>query len=556
VRENAGIIARVSTSNQIDNSSPEDQLKRCREYCLQHNYNIVAERFEQISGTFVLARSGFNELLNMAADGLISVIIADVPDRLGRGDAIAKLELLAQLNGAHIEYANPGRDTSTIEGLILKQVDQLTSGMERINTRRRTKEGKRAFAQAGRVIETRFRPYGYKFISEYDARGRKTSCRLEVRNDEEPEIIIQMFEWCANEGLTTYRIAKRLTEMGIPTLGDKEPGIIKKYKGLWKNGAVYNILRNPIYIGEWYYGKRKVEYIDTVEGVKAHYLTQHAEDAIKVTVPAIVPITLFQTVQVQLGENKKKFCAPVDSPYLLRGRIRCALCGSRMRIQTSKEDGRIRRYYRCIRTEPSMGEYRCKAKSLNGKVDDLVWIEIINALLDEDRLISGYKKRKGEAQRQRTIIENTIAAIDLQYRKLEEKLNKLLDFYLNGNVDEKTYFMKKGELEVEQQKILDDRLKTEERLGEVIILTPEQEASLEEFRDAIASRLTPDVPFEEKLRLVDLLRIECVYNDETGELVGTGLIGKINCHPDQRLLAGKSGILNGLIYEPGWCVER
>ena len=88
----AAILARVSTRNQEDNSSLDDQIDRCREYCIQHGYTATAERREIMSGSFVLARSVFNELLEMAADGGISVIVVDIPDRLGRGDVIANLE--------------------------------------------------------------------------------------------------------------------------------------------------------------------------------------------------------------------------------------------------------------------------------------------------------------------------------------------------------------------------------------------------------------------------------------------------------------------------------
>ena len=89
---NAAILARVSTTGQKDNSSLEGQLNTCREYCNSRGYILVTEKKEVMSGAFVLARSGFAELLDMAANGLIQVIVVDVPDRLGRGDAIAKLE--------------------------------------------------------------------------------------------------------------------------------------------------------------------------------------------------------------------------------------------------------------------------------------------------------------------------------------------------------------------------------------------------------------------------------------------------------------------------------
>ena len=169
------IYARVSTDAQLDNTSPESQLKGCREYCQKRGYQIVTEETEAVSGSFVLSRSGFNRFLELGADGKLDVIVVDIPDRLGRGDAIAKLELLAQLNQLAVEYAQPGRDTRTIEGFIQKSAEQMVSGIERLNIKRRTAKGRRDRAAGGMIIQSPFRPYGYRFESERDLRGHKTS---------------------------------------------------------------------------------------------------------------------------------------------------------------------------------------------------------------------------------------------------------------------------------------------------------------------------------------------------------------------------------------------
>jgi len=171
-------------------------------------------------------------------------------------------------------------------------------------------QGKRSYAKAGRVIQTRFRPYGYDFSNEYDERGRKISCELVIREDEEPKIVRQIFEWCAIYGMTTHGIAKQLTKKGVKTMGDKEPDIIKKHPGLWRSGAIYNILTNKTYMGEWYYGKRKVERIDTPDGIKEKYLTCNAEDAIAVPVSAIVSRDIWEAAQAQLEETHRKFVKP------------------------------------------------------------------------------------------------------------------------------------------------------------------------------------------------------------------------------------------------------
>jgi hypothetical protein len=45
------------------------------------------------------------------------------------------------------------------------------------------------------------------------------------------------------------------------------------------------------------------------------------------------------------------------------------------------------------------------------------------------------------------------------------------------------------------------------------------------FRHEIESRLTGDVPDDEKRKLLDILKVEVIYNDDTGEIGVDGVIG-------------------------------
>ena len=277
-RKRAVLYARVSTTGQLDNTSPEGQLVRCRKYALAQHYEIVTERIEAISGIFVLARSIYNELLDMAADSQIDVIVVDIPDRLGRGDAIAKCELLAQMNGAKVEYASPGRDTSTVEGFVQKSAEQMVSGIERINIRRRMMEGKQDWARNGNVIATSFRVYGYDYERKYDSLGRRVACGL-VPIENQVKTVARIFEWYVYDGKSTYAVARQLTDDGVPTpRGSKE----------WTPATVKTILQNETYCGVWHYRKHDVMYQDTADGVKQKMTWRDKSEWIAVSVPAII----------------------------------------------------------------------------------------------------------------------------------------------------------------------------------------------------------------------------------------------------------------------------
>ena len=513
--ENAAIYARVSSVQQLDNTSLQAQTERCRAYCTARGYSVVEERRETESGALVLARSKYNELLEQAADGLISVFVVDIPDRLGRGDAIAKLELMAQLNGARVEYAQPGRDTSTIEGLVQHSAEQMVSGIERLNIRRRTMSGKRDLAMQGRIIATRYRPYGYRFVSEYDARGRKTSCKLEIV-ETEARVIRMMFEWMVYEGLTLYSIAIRLTEMGVPTM----TGIPK-----WRREALGKMLRNRTYIGEWHYGKRDVKRVDTPEGAKQHFTLRDMKDTVVVPCLAIVDKELFGAAQKQLELNVEKFKRPAKYQYLLRGRIECARCHARFNGSTPNR-GRGRPYYICHNAVGRLSMRHCEAKAVRAEViEGQVWNVVCEKVRDETRMMEGYRKRRNESAQARRAIELSIAASQGQISKLEERLTGYEEMCADKLINRDKFMGYKADIDDQIDKLRKEQADWRRRLGELPDASVESEEALLKFRRAVIDRLTPDTPFEGRLKVIEMLDIRCIYNDETGELSISGLLG-------------------------------
>jgi len=525
----AGLYARVSGDGQLNGSSPESQLMHCREYCVARGYKIVSEQIESISGTFIFARSKFNSLLKMAEDEQISVIVVDIPDRLGRGDVIAQLELLARLYGISIEYATPGRDTSTIEGIALKATDQLVSGIERMNIRRRTMGGRRALAQGGRVIASRYRPYGYDFVSEYDERGRKKSCKLEIV-ESEARVVRQIFEWCVEECLSCYAIAKRLTARGVPKPSETRGNYIVRsatQKGKWNRTTIYQILSNRTYMGEWQHGKRLIERMDTPDGVRSKLTQSRRADAITVPVPPIVSADLWDAAQGQLIENRKKFLKPTKYPYLLRGRVRCALCGAHYVGESSKSrNGKTYTHYLCKRAQGGLNGNQCDAKQISTRyLEPAVWGCVREALLDEKRLFAGIAEMREQGQRARRMIEGTLAALVAQDEKDKQKLARLLDLYSGGDLDKETYLAKRAEVQGKIDKRAAERADIESRLGQYRVLDPTQEAELRAMRAELAKRLEWGT-IEERQRLLEMLQLECFYDSRTKEVTVTGLIGK------------------------------
>lgn len=528
---NAAVLARVSRSSQEDNSSLDSQLGRGREHCHKMQYHIVVEKKEVFSGGFVLARSTFNELLAMMADGLIEVIVVDIPDRLGRGDVIAQCELLAKMNGGRIEYAQPGRDVNTIEGIAMKATEQLVSGIERLNIRRRTSGGKVDWAKMGRVIAPPRRPYGYNIVVFRDERGKKTGCTLEIV-ESEAKVVQQIYEMYTIECLTTKQISKRLSDAGVPRISQYDPihaatqvAAQKKRNRwtTWPRATISSILGNPMYKGEWQYGRRKVKMLDSVDGIKYEVTRRSPEEVISVSVPAIVSSEQWQLAQIRLKENARKFKRPTDKLYMLRGRMRCALCGGKFYCVSCS---RGPRYYVCGRHNYDGVTKQCPAGSIAAdRIETIIWNVVCEEMQHPERLLAGARKRRADFTKARRALEQSLVALEILDSKDNEKLGRILDLYAGGHMKKDAYLARKAEIDAILAKRQAERDNILERMTEIPVVEPEFEQVLMAFKNDIADRLHPDVPLVRRIALLDLLIVDCVFNAQTKELNISGLFG-------------------------------
>ncbi|CAG0935197.1 hypothetical protein TFLX_04029 [Thermoflexales bacterium] len=515
----AALYARVSTKGQEDNSSPERQIKAASDYCRKQGYTIVAEKCEVISGTFVLARSEFNALLEMAAEDKLDLIVVDIPDRLGRGDAIAKCELLADMNGCKIEYAKPGFDKTTTEGFVQHSAQQMVSGIERLNIARRTREGRREYAARGRVIQSTFRPYGYDFHNERDERGRKTLCKLVVI-EQEAQVLHNIFTWYGIDGMSPSAIARRLTLAGMKSING----------GPWSKSSVSYILRNKTYIGQWGYGKREIKSIDDYNKARKVSRNRTEEEGyiITVAVPAIIPLSLWNATQERLTRNRGTGGKPAIYPYLLRGRLKCAKCGGTMISECTKADGKVYLYYKCRNAMSDIfGAKKCNSKKVRAEeLEPKVWAEIKKALEDEDRLFAGVEHQREDYKQARHMLLVEKAGIDVTIDNLKAKIERSRVAYLDGVSGLDNYKADKKRIDAEVEKERAKRAEVDEKLRELPSMTAEQEARLRQWRlDVLAG--IDNATFEEERQYLEWLSVQVTYNPDTSETVVSGIFGEL-----------------------------
>lgn len=519
----AAIYARVSSTNQRDNTSPERQLENGRAYCAANGYVIVAERIEVASGVLVFARPKFRELLELAERGDVDVIVCDIPDRLGRGDAIAQLELLAKFSGAPVEYASIKHDPESLEGIVTDAAQGMVSKIERYNTRRRTMGGRRKRAEQGFVIATAYRPLGYIYNVERDERGNITKSDLAI-NESEAKIVLLIYELCVHEFMSTHAIARYLSDKGIPPPRKGRKGT-REGTWYWEPTTVKNILRNETYAGVWRYGKTKFKYDDLPNGKRVRRIVTHlSEDNVKVPVRAIISHELWEQAQYQLQENRKKFRKPTKYSYLLRGRVRCAKCGSAMHGHTEDRHATVQTYYRCNRAFKQYMHSRCDVKVVTATaLETTVKAIIREAMTDEGRLFAGVNTLREQATKDRKALEVLFVGCKTRIEKETSKVDRYQDLYASGDMTLDQYRAKKGTVEAEIQKLNQERNELNVRLGKCQILDPLREEELRQTREEIERRM--DWGSEEQwVKLLEMLRVEVVYDARNEEVTVSGMI--------------------------------
>lgn len=372
----AAIYARVSTDDQADKGySLPSQLDGCRQYIDQLEYSIVAEFREDSSGAIPVAdRPQGKRLAEMVKFREVDAVVVHQVDRLSR-DIVDLLATVRNWLRAGVEvYAlDVGKIESELD--IVLVIKGWQGSDERKKIRERSMRGKRAKARTGRVIGSRA-PYGYDHIR--DNNGKIVNFEP---LKEEAKVVKLIYEWYVNgdesgQRLSAGKIAKRLSEMRIPTPGETNLGYHRtREKGMWHAYTVLSVIGRETYAGIWRFGVR----------IGPTRNQRPKDEWIEIEVPALVDRETWDTAQELKGQNKVFSRRNKKYNYLLSGLIRC-VCGRAM----SGEFFSDHQYYTCSwrnNHHVHLEEGACKARSVRADALEAdVWESIHDLFGDLENL--------------------------------------------------------------------------------------------------------------------------------------------------------------------------
>ena len=374
-----------------------------QEYCeREFGGRIPAENLyrEIISGESLDERVEIKKILSAIENPAIKGVVVVEPSRLSRGDLEDCARVISSFRFSNTEINTPMMTYDLNNKMERKFFqDELLRGNDYLEyTKEILFRGRLAAAKRGCYIN-QIAPYGYDKV--------KIGKDHTLAPNEQADAVKLIFQWFANDCLTTLQIAHRLDDMGIkPTLGGK-----------WHKDFIRAMLKNQHYLGKIVFNQAKTVPV-LEEGIVVKKRLKQAQDDILICEgkhPALVDQELWDKAQTRFHPAPRV----IEQKSLrneLAGVLFCAKCGKALYRQTYRA-GEDR--FTC-RSDPRC----CKSVKKYDLIESLI-VAIQNTELPA--LEAKVKNGEGDA---RKIQERLLAKLEKQmeeYRAQEDKQYELLE---------------------------------------------------------------------------------------------------------------------------------
>jgi DNA invertase Pin-like site-specific DNA recombinase len=380
---------------------------------------------EIVSGAETIeARPEIQQLITDCYKGLYKGILIVEVTRLSRGSQADAQKILDCLKYANMNNGVLVVTPTKVYDIAHNHDDEEYLEFELFMSRREYKMIKRRMDRGREqaVVEGNYmgayRPYGYDIL-------KTKRSRTLTPNEEEANIVKLIFEWTVKENLTPYKIAMKLTALGVPTYsGDPE----------WSKETVKTILTNPTYIGKVRWNDRmQVKTMKNGELVTSRPRSNHTDKYMLYDGKheALIDEATFNAASKRFHSDKTK--SDLKLKNILAGLLFCQKCGKAMHFQDYAT--RANTKARFTHKQPD----NCKVKSalasdvLNAVIHSLkLYIEDFEAKIDNLPDVD-----ENSIQRQ-------IEALQGEMRKTEKKLSKLFDAWEDGNISDNEFVQRKA----------------------------------------------------------------------------------------------------------------
>lgn len=494
------LYARVSTDEQArDGFSLASQLESCRKRALSIGATDLIECVDEGVSGEILNRPGLMRARDLIRQGGIGAFICLDPDRFAR-NLSHQLLVTEEIERANVRLEFINFDwKNTPEGKLFYSLRGAIAEFEKEKIRERTNRGKLQKAKQGGLPHWPG-TYGYT----YTRRDGKRDGFVTI-NEDQADVVRQMFQWFISEDMGYHAIAERLNESGIP--GPKG--------GQWVRPTVKRLLTCTTYKGDMLVNRHDTAGLKhnryKAEEERIHRRIRPKEEWIRLQTPPIVDEVTWAVAQEKASEVRRLHANKSTAPYLLSGLVRCAVCGATIHGNLiTCQDGKKKPYYTCTARSPGIvGQPKCALPFISrDEVDDQVW-DTIKSWLSDPQYLAKSMRRQNPAEDHQV----EIARLEKRLADTAKERIRLIDLLQKGLVP----------AEEISARLVDIKRRHDQALARLEDLTgaktaaPTEEitaAALRHLADELGTQLD-DLPFERKREVVRLLIEQVILGQDS-----------------------------------------
>lgn len=414
------IYIRVSTKLQEKKYSLKAQKEELTRYAVQQGWEIT-DYFKDVETGGTLNKDGLNELIDHIEEEKCDVVLCINQDRLSRLDTISWEFLKDVLRENNVKIAEPGNltDLANEDDEFISDIKNLIARREKRTIVKRMMYGKRQRTREGKG-------WGKTFL-EYIPDGKGGY----LINEEWAWTIPFIDDLYVNKKLSDRKIAEILTKKA------------KKPSGkVWSVGDVMNRLTSRAFHG------------DLVKDFK-----KFKEETIVVeeVFPPLRTKEMWEKIQRERKKRHRR--KPMVYPHLLREvEITCEKCKKKLSMHQSGSKRYGIRYY----LKHSYKLSNCDTSIWDGRFEENLITAIQNILESEEMAKNYIQLEYNEEEMIR--LKKEIKQMKTQKQKLNEKLDKLLELYLDDMFDKKTLQQKKNHYTVQLEVLSKNIIQKENKI--------------------------------------------------------------------------------------------
>lgn len=396
------------------------QIEALEKLAKRDSLELVRPYYQESQSAKKPGRPIFSQMLKDMESLKVKSVLVWNPDRLSRNSVDSGQIIYMMDRGLLDEIITPAqviRNTPNDKFLF-----SILCGQAKLENDNRGINAKRGMGtKAGMGWMPSSSPLGYK-----NTPNKKKGFKTIDKDEERFELVKRLF----------LEVIKGRQPIEVYKEASEKWKLTNQYGKVFSRSTFYNILNKPFYYGEFEYPK----------GSGVWFKGEHEK---------MITREEFDIVQKALG----KFGKPVAHSHVfdLTGLFRCQKCGSAItasqKVKNYKTTGRIvtYTYYHCTRKNKKI---KCDSKPLT-EADVLKQIDTLLIKLTPDQDFVNWSNKwlsivhKDECG----FKEETLRNQQLQFSRIENRLNKLLDMKLDESIDDQTYKEKKQILEAEKNGI-------------------------------------------------------------------------------------------------------